>query len=132
MRSAAHLKMGYYPLPESEGKGLRALLSFAGPASVIDACVGQGTALKLVTIDFLSGAAASNFMPSALASPDPKASRPCQGNTFDTIVKPEPFSLLFLNPTLANRQSNTRVAFLPHSRGASSRLRRQWSWNVQI
>ena len=49
MRSAARLKMGYYPLPESEGTKLRALLSFANPASVIDPCVGQGTALNLVT-----------------------------------------------------------------------------------
>ena len=41
--------MGYYPLPESEGAKLRSLLSFSGPASVIDPCVGQGTALQLVT-----------------------------------------------------------------------------------
>ena len=40
-RSAARLKMGYYPLPESEGAKLRELLSFTGPASVIDPCVGQ-------------------------------------------------------------------------------------------
>jgi hypothetical protein len=51
MRSAARLKMGYYPLPESEGKKLRALLSCANQASVIDPCVGQGTALQLVTSD---------------------------------------------------------------------------------
>ena len=47
MRSAARLKMGYYPLPESEGTKLRALLSFAGLASVLDPCVGQGTALRV-------------------------------------------------------------------------------------
>jgi Uncharacterised methyltransferase family (DUF6094) len=51
MRSAARLKMGYYPLPESEGVKLRSLLSFDGRASVIDPCVGQGTALNLVTRD---------------------------------------------------------------------------------
>ena len=49
MRNVARLKMGYYPLPESEGGKLRALLSFPQPASVIDPCVGQGTALDLVT-----------------------------------------------------------------------------------
>ena len=48
-RSAARLKMGYYPLPESEGANLRKLLSFTGPASVVDPCVGQGTALNLLT-----------------------------------------------------------------------------------
>ena len=49
MRNVARLKMGYYPLPEAEGVKIRSLLSFAGPASVIDPCVGQGTALQLVT-----------------------------------------------------------------------------------
>ena len=49
MRNVARLKMGYYPLPEAEGVKLRSLLSFAGLASVIDPCVGQGTALHLVT-----------------------------------------------------------------------------------
>jgi hypothetical protein len=39
-RSAARLKMGYYPLPESEGAKLRELLIFTGPASVVDPCVG--------------------------------------------------------------------------------------------
>jgi PRTRC genetic system protein C len=33
-RSAARLKMGYYPLPESEGAKLRELLNFTGQASV--------------------------------------------------------------------------------------------------
>jgi hypothetical protein len=51
MRSAARLKMGHYPLPESEGKKLRALLSCANQASVIDPCVGQGTVLQLVASD---------------------------------------------------------------------------------
>lgn len=49
MRNAARLKMGYYPLPESEGAKLRSLLSHIEPASVIDPCVGQGTALNLIT-----------------------------------------------------------------------------------
>jgi hypothetical protein len=39
-RNAARLKMGYYPLPESEAVRLRALLSFTGPASVVDPCTG--------------------------------------------------------------------------------------------
>jgi hypothetical protein len=48
-RAAAWLKMGYYPLPESEAARLRALLEFTGPASVVDPCVGQGTVLEIVT-----------------------------------------------------------------------------------
>jgi len=48
-RNTARLKMGFYPLPESEAARLRALLEFTGPASVIDPCVGQGTALEIIT-----------------------------------------------------------------------------------
>jgi Uncharacterised methyltransferase family (DUF6094) len=51
MRNVTRLKMGYYPLSEAEGVKLRSLLSFSEPASVIDPCVGQGTALQLVTSD---------------------------------------------------------------------------------
>ena len=57
-RSAARLKMGYYPLPESEAIKLRELLSFTGPASIVDPCVGQGTALNLLTLE-----AVINFIP---------------------------------------------------------------------
>jgi hypothetical protein len=51
-RSAARLKMGYFPLPESEGANLRELLSFTGPASVVDPCVGHvGVRHQLTRID---------------------------------------------------------------------------------
>jgi hypothetical protein len=42
MRNAARLKMGYYPLPESEGVKLRSLLTYAQSTSVVDPCVGPG------------------------------------------------------------------------------------------
>jgi len=42
---------GLLPITGSRGVKLRSLLSFTGPASVIDPCVGQGTALHLVTSD---------------------------------------------------------------------------------
>ena len=83
MRNVARLKMGYYPLPEAEGVKLRSLLSFAGPASVIDPCVGQGTALHLVTSD----AEVRHYGVETI-----------QGNAFDAIARPECFSLLYLNP----------------------------------
>jgi hypothetical protein len=50
-RNAARLKMGFYPLPEGEAARLRALLEFAGPASVVDPCAGQGIALEIITQD---------------------------------------------------------------------------------
>ena len=48
-RNAARLKIGYYPLPKSEAVRLRALLSFLSSVSVVDPCVGQGTALEIIT-----------------------------------------------------------------------------------
>ena len=120
MRNAARLKMGYYPLPESEGMKLRALLSFVEPASVIDPCVGQGTALHLITSDapVLRYGVELDAERARIASS--KGIETVQGNTFDAIAKPESFSLLYLNPpydseigSIANRRMET--VFLEHT-----------------
>jgi Uncharacterised methyltransferase family (DUF6094) len=119
-RSIARLKMGYYPLPEREGAKLCTLLVFNGPASVVDPCAGQGTALNLLT----QGANVRRYgveldAERALAS---KASgiQTTQGNAFDAAVKPESFSLLYLNPpydseigSIANRRME--ALFLEHT-----------------
>jgi tRNA1(Val) A37 N6-methylase TrmN6 len=120
LRNPARLKMGYYPLPESEAKKLRALLSFPQPASVIDPCVGQGTALQLVTSDAevrrygveLDAERARIAAASGIAT--------IQGNAFDAIARPESFSLLYLNPpydseigSIANRRME--AVFLEHT-----------------
>jgi predicted RNA methylase len=120
MRSAARLKMGYYPLPESEGEKLRALLSFATQASVIDPCVGQGTALRTVT----SGAPIRCYGVELDAERARIASsagiETIHGNTFDAVAKAESFSLLYLNPpydseigSIANRRME--AVFLEHT-----------------
>src|SRR5664279_1760816 len=97
-RSVAKLKMGFYPLPVSEGAKLRQLLSFTGPASVVDPCVGQGVALNLLT----QGADVRRYGVELYADRALAASAnyigTIQGNTFDSVGKPESFSLLFLNP----------------------------------
>lgn len=50
MRNVARIKLGYYPLPSSEGSRLRRLLNFPlESASVIDPCVGMGAALVQLT-----------------------------------------------------------------------------------
>ena len=97
-RSVARLKMGFYPLPVSEGANLRQLLSFTGPASVVDPCVGQGVALNLIT----QGADVRRYGVELDAERALAASatgiETIQGNTFDAVAKPESFSLLYLNP----------------------------------
>jgi len=120
MRSAARLKMGYYPLPESEGKKLRALLSFPSPASVIDPCVGQGTALELVTSDASVWRYGVELDAERAHIAGSKGIETIHGNAFDTIARPESFSLLYLNPpydseigTTANRRME--AVFLEHT-----------------
>jgi hypothetical protein len=120
MMNTARLKMGYYPLPEPEGVKLRSLLTFAGLASVIDPCVGQGTALQLVTSDvsvWRYGVELDAERAPIASSQDIET---LQGNVFDAIGKPESFSLLYLNPpydseigTTANRRME--ALFLEHT-----------------
>jgi hypothetical protein len=97
-RNAARLKMGFYPLPISEALRLRALLEFIGPASVVDPCVGQGTALDIIT----QGAEVRRYGVELDAEraviAQSKDIKTIQGNAFDAVAKPESFSLLYLNP----------------------------------
>ena len=133
MRSAARLKMGYYPLPESEGKKLRALLSFASPASVIDPCVGQGTALQLVTSDAPVRRNGVELDAERANIAGSKGIETIQGNAFDAIAKPESFSLLYLNPPYDSEigtigesahggcVSGTHLPLVANGRGSDSR-----------
>jgi Uncharacterised methyltransferase family (DUF6094) len=98
MRNVARLKMGYYPLPESEGTNLRALLAFTESASVIDPCVGQGTALHLVTSNAELRRYGVELDAERARTASAKGIETIQGNTFDAVAKPESFSLLYLNP----------------------------------
>ena len=120
MRNVARLKMGYYPLPESEGVKLRSLLSFAGPASVIDPCFGQGTALHLVTSDAPVRRYGVELDAERALIAGATGIETIQGNAFDAIARPESFSLLYLNPpydseigSIANRRME--AVFLEHS-----------------
>jgi predicted RNA methylase len=112
--------MGYYPLPEPEGVKLRSLLSFTGPASVIDACVGQGTALHLVTSDAQVRRYGVELDAERARIANENGIETIQGNAFDAIARPESFSLLYLNPpydseigSIANRRME--AVFLEHT-----------------
>lgn len=98
MRNVARLKMGYYPLPESEGAKLRALLSFPQPASAVDPCVGQGTALRLITSDARVRLYGVELDADRAQAANSTGIETIQGNAFDALAKAESFSLLYLNP----------------------------------
>jgi len=98
MRNVARLKMGYYPLPESEGPKIRSLLSFSKPASVIDPCVGRGTALHLVTSEAQVWRYGVELDAERARAAGENGIETVQGNAFDAIARSESFSLLYLNP----------------------------------
>jgi hypothetical protein len=120
MRNVARLKMGYYPLPESEGAKLRSLLSYSQSASVIDPCAGQGIALHLVSGDAHVRRYGVELDAERARIASSRGIETVQGNTFDVIAKPESFSLLYLNPpydseigSIANRRME--AVFLEHT-----------------
>ena len=120
MRNVARLKMGYYPLPEAEGVKLRSLLSFDRPASVIDPCVGQGTALQLVTSDAEVRRYGVELDAERARIAGANGIETIQGNAFDAIARTESFSLLYLNPpydseigSIGNRRME--AVFLEHT-----------------
>src|SRR6266705_3370045 len=91
MRDRAKLKMGYYPLPESEGVKLRSLLSFIDPASVVDPCVGQGIALQIVTGEAPVRRYGIELDAECARIASSKGIETIQGNAFDAIAKPDSF-----------------------------------------
>src|ERR1700733_6928458 len=120
MRNVARLKMGYYPLPGAEGVKLRSLLSFVGPASVIDPCAGQGSALHLVTSDAEVRRYGVELDAERARIANADGIETIQGNAFDAVAKAESFSLLYLNPpydseigSIANRRME--AVFLEHT-----------------
>jgi hypothetical protein len=120
MRNVARLKMGYYPLPESEGLKLRSLLSYCGPASVIDPCVGQGAALHLVTTEAPARLYGVELDTERARIASSTGIETIQGNAFDAVIRSESFSLLYLNPpydseigSMANRRME--AVFLEHT-----------------
>lgn len=98
MRGAARLKLGYYPLPQAEGTRLRKLLHFPKPASVLDPCVGTGTALHLVTDGVDCGRYGVELDAERASIASQRGIQTVQGNLFDAHAKVETFSLLYLNP----------------------------------
>ena len=119
-RNRARLRLGYYPLPEREAIILRSLLSFKEFASVIDPCVGQGTALRLVTSDAQVRRYGVELDAERARIAGANGIETIQGNAFDAIARPESFSLLYLNPpydseigSIANRRME--AVFLEHT-----------------
>jgi 16S rRNA G966 N2-methylase RsmD len=119
-RSAARLKMGFFPLPESEAKKIHSLLRFPHSCSVIDPCAGRGAALNLITKGAQVERHGIELDTRRTEQAAASGIRMIQGNVFDTHAKTESFSLLYLNPPYdseINLTGNRRMErmFLEHT-----------------
>ena len=114
-RSAARLKMGFFPLPEAEARKIHSLLSFPFPCSVLDPCAGRGTALNLITEGAQVERHGIELDTRRAEQAAASGIRTIQGNVFDTHAKVESFSLLYLNPPYdseINLSGNRRLEML--------------------
>lgn len=119
MRAAGRIRMGYFPLPVSEGPRIRARLSFSGRASVVDPCAGTGAALMAVTAGAEVDRYAVELDADRAAACAATGIMTIHGNTLD-VRGSEGFSLLYLNPPYdfeAGPRGNERLekVFLQHT-----------------
>ncbi|HZC23183.1 MAG TPA: DUF6094 domain-containing protein [Candidatus Binatia bacterium] len=98
MRNQGRLKLGYFPLPPSEGPRIRACLFFPPQASVLDPCAGTGAALLQVT----EGAPVTRYAIELDADRAEACARfginTVHSNTIEVSGKSQQVSLLYCNP----------------------------------
>ena len=119
MRSAARLKLGYYPLPREEARNIRGLLVPCAPYSAIDPCAGDGTALVEITRDTGAHLAAVELDTDRAAAAAARGIATVHGSAFETRAAAESCALLYCNPphdTELGPHSNQRMelVFLDH------------------
>jgi tRNA1(Val) A37 N6-methylase TrmN6 len=126
MRSVARIKLGYYPLPSTEGARLRKLLQFPSEgASVLDPCAGTGAALLQLTDTAQADRFAVELDSQRALECRTAGIQTVHGNFFDVNAKVESFSVLYLNPPY-----DSEVASFGNKRMEFLFLRRTFRWLV--
>ena len=97
-RLAARLKLGYYPLVESEASRIRPFLRFPPTCAALDPCAGTGRALKRITE--ASGTRLYGVELDAYRAQEAsqRLDQVIQGSVFEAHSPVESYSLLYLNP----------------------------------
>lgn len=97
-RLVSKLKLGFYPLVETEAVRIRRFLNFSGPCTCLDPCAGKGRALELIARTDgvqLQGVELDSFRAHEAAN---CLDRVVQGSVFQAHAPVESYSLLYLNP----------------------------------
>jgi hypothetical protein len=121
MRNAGRLKLGFYPLPQSEAQRLRAHLSFpTGPFAALDPCVGDGAAFH--TIVDQTPALPYGIELDAYRTEQARelGIEVMQGNTLEAQCRVDCLAFVYLNPPYdfeVGKTDNQRmeVVFLRHT-----------------
>ena len=120
MRPHGQTKLGFFPLPIAEAKGLKNWLSFPERFSALNPCVGDGVAFA----QLLHGVTAHRYGIEIDANRAEQARalgiETVQANTMDVRCPPEAVSLLYLNPPYdweSGESNNQRLeaVFLEHT-----------------
>ena len=121
MRNAGRLKLGFYPLPQSEAVKLRAHLTFpTDPFSALDPCVGDGAAFHAI----VDGTSAMRHGIELDAYRTEQARKlgitVVHGNTLEVQCRVDSLSFIYLNPPYdfeVGKTDNQRmeVVFLRHT-----------------
>jgi hypothetical protein len=118
-RSAARLKLGYYPLVEEEAVRIRRFLRFPQACAAIDPCAGTGRALQLIAGS--TGARLYGIELDAFRAQDAAKAldQVVQGSTFDARSPVESYGLLYIDPPYDDevheeRSRRSEAVFLEH------------------
>lgn len=119
MRSAAKLKLGYYPLASAEAERIRRFLQFPSQASVLDPCAGTGAALRTITQDAPVLRHGIELDSHRAGEAKRILDHVTQGSVFEAHAPVESFSLLYLNPPFdfeigEGRNQRMERVFLEH------------------
>ena len=98
MRTAARLKLGFYPLSVAEASRIRNYLHFSDPASVLDPCAGTGAALCAISKDAPAVRYGIELDAYRAAEAGRALDHVIQGSAIDAHAPVESFSLVYLNP----------------------------------
>lgn len=120
MRNAGRLKLGFYPLPQSEAQKLRAQLAFpTEPFAALDPCIGDGAAFCAIVGQ--SPALRYGIELDTYRTDQARALGidVIHGNTFDVQCRVDSLAFVYLNPPydfeVGTNNQRMELVFLRHT-----------------
>jgi tRNA1(Val) A37 N6-methylase TrmN6 len=99
MRIQGRLRLGYFPLPPTEARRIRACLRYpTSPVSAIDPCIGDGAAFLAITAEASARRSGIELDAYRAEQADSIVDELVHGDCLDVHCPVESFGLVFLNP----------------------------------